>query len=132
MSLPLHHLSSKLLTIGVDRNTYDPVTSLASAKYANERLGDNARLVQQPDGWGHCSTSQFSLCTARTTRRYMLDGTVPTEKHTLCKVDQKPWQPWDEGVIDFGVSTADVEDRELGEAWAALGEVWQQDLATVL
>jgi hypothetical protein len=104
------------------RNTYDPVTSLASAKYANTRLGNNARLIQQRDGWGHCSLSQVSYCTARAVRAYMVHGTPPSEKHTMCEVDQLPWQPFDDSVI-----VQDADEGELRQTWRELAADWARD-----
>jgi hypothetical protein len=98
------------------------VTSLASAKYANERLGNNARLIQQRDGWGHCSLSQISYCTARAVRAYMVYGRPPSEKHTMCEVDQLPWQPFEDEII-----VEDVEEGELRRAWKELAEDWTRD-----
>jgi hypothetical protein len=104
------------------RNTFDPVTSLASAKYANDRLGNNARLIQQRDGWGHCSLSQISYCTARAVRAYMVRGQAPEEKHTMCDVDQLPWQPFEDKII-----VEDAEEGELRQAWKELAEDWSRD-----
>ncbi|KZT30760.1 hypothetical protein NEOLEDRAFT_1126381 [Neolentinus lepideus HHB14362 ss-1] len=101
-------------------NEYDPVTSLASAMYANRRLGNNARLVQQKDGWGHCSTSQKSFCTLEVISAYMVDGVIPTEKHTLCEVDEKPFVPFNESIWTEGVE-ADVEARK---AWMEMNLNW--------
>jgi hypothetical protein len=101
------------------RNTYDPVTPLAAAKDANDRLGNNAHLIQQRDGWGHCSLSQVSYCTVRAVRAYMVHGQAPNEKHTMCDVDQLPWQPFDDQTI-----IQDVEERELRQAWRELAEDW--------
>lgn len=78
--------------MAVTYSTYDPVTSLASAKAANERLNNNARLVQQVENaYGHCTLSAFSACTARKMRAFMRDGIVQSEKHALCSVDQIPF-----------------------------------------
>ncbi|EPQ60477.1 alpha/beta-hydrolase [Gloeophyllum trabeum ATCC 11539] len=97
-------------------NTFDPVTSLASAKYANTRLGNNARLVQQKNGWGHCSISQKSFCTFDIITAYMVGGTVPAEKHTFCDVDEKPFAPFNDSLLIQG-EVADVEARK---AWIQL------------
>jgi hypothetical protein len=105
------------------RNTYDPVTPLASAQHANARLGDNARLVQQRGGWGHCSISHVSYCTARAVRAYMVHGHAPAENHTLCDVDQLPWQRFDDSSI-----VEDVEESELRRAWKELSAEWSKDL----
>ncbi|EPQ58669.1 hypothetical protein GLOTRDRAFT_127159 [Gloeophyllum trabeum ATCC 11539] len=42
--------------------THDPVTAYKNALSSLKRLGDNARLVQQADGYGHTSLSQVSFC----------------------------------------------------------------------
>jgi hypothetical protein len=97
------------------------VTSLASAKYANERLGDNARLIQQKEGWGHSTMSHVSFCTARAVRAYMVRGELPKDKHTICAVDQKPFQPWDGDVV--GQNLLD-DEYELVQAWAGLADDW--------
>jgi hypothetical protein len=110
----LIHLSLRTLP-----QTYDPVTSLGSAKYANSRLGDNARLIQQVDGWGHCTPSHVSYCTARAARAYMLHGEPPRDKHTLCAVDQKPWEEFDGGVVGPRLLE---DEQELIRAWGGLAE----------
>jgi hypothetical protein len=97
------------------------VTPLTSAKYAIARLGDNARLIQQRDGWGHCAISQASYCTARAVRAYMVHGRAPEAKHTLCNVDQLPWQPFDDQSI-----MQDVEEGELRQAWRELAAEWSE------
>ncbi|TFK56596.1 alpha/beta-hydrolase [Heliocybe sulcata] len=101
-------------------NTYDPVTSLGSAMYANRRLGNNARLVQQKNGWGHCSTSQKSFCTQDVITAYMVDGVVPAQNHTFCEVDERPFVPFNESmwIQDEG---SDVEARR---AWVDLDLEW--------
>ncbi|EPQ50268.1 hypothetical protein GLOTRDRAFT_123620 [Gloeophyllum trabeum ATCC 11539] len=95
-------------------NTYDPVTPLSNAILAKERLGDNARLIQQVDGWGHCTIAQKSYCTGEIISRYMLDGEVPKENHTLCNVVEKPFVPAEEAPGDDGE-----------KAWARLVDEWQ-------
>jgi hypothetical protein len=51
----------------------------------------------------------------------MVGGEVPTEKHTMCDVDQLPWQRFDNEM--WG---QDVEDAELKKAWVDLAEDWVQ------
>jgi hypothetical protein len=97
------------------------VTSLASAKAANARLGDNARLIQQKDGWGHGTPAHVSLCTARAVRAYMVRGEPPADKHTMCAVDQKPFQPWHGDAL--GRNLVD-DEYELVQAWAGLADGW--------
>lgn len=84
----------------VSRNTYDPITPLASAVAANTRLSNNARLIQQVDGLGHTTASHVSYCTLLAVQEYMVEGKLPEKKHTMCKVDQKPFVPF---VNTFGV-----------------------------
>jgi len=121
--LPDNTVNTPILVLS---NTYDPVTSLASAKRANGRLGNNARLVQQTDGWGHCSASQTSYCTARIVRAFWNDGVIPSEKHTLCGVDQKPWQPFNDTEIVKGNVAGNNNDADLQEAWKSLAEGWHE------
>ena len=77
------------------RNTVDPVTPLINAQAALGRLGNNARLIQQVDGYGHTASSVVSFCTQLYVREYMVSGTVPGDSHTLCGVDQHPWLPFE-------------------------------------
>ncbi|KDQ62976.1 hypothetical protein JAAARDRAFT_28963 [Jaapia argillacea MUCL 33604] len=106
-------------------NTFDPVTSLASAKRANERLGNNARLVQQVNGWGHCTASQKSFCTAKIISAYMVEGKIPEEKHSLCEVDEKPFVPFKD--VDILDAESDGVDFELRKAWVEVTDGWAQD-----
>jgi hypothetical protein len=86
-------LQIKLMTYEI-RNEIDPVSPLGSAVAALNRLGNNARVIEQKGGVGHTTSSQTSFCTHIAIRAYFLDGKIPKEAHTLCEVDQKPWQPW--------------------------------------
>jgi hypothetical protein len=63
----------------------------------NKRLGNNARLIEQKGAYGHGIVSDISYCTLAAVRAYMLNGTVPSAKHSLCEVDQKPWMTFDLG-----------------------------------
>ncbi|EPQ54760.1 hypothetical protein GLOTRDRAFT_130114 [Gloeophyllum trabeum ATCC 11539] len=101
--------------------TFDPVTDLANALRSSERLGDNARLIQQVDGYGHCTISQTSFCALPIVQAYMLDGAVPDSNHTLCQVDQLPFKPFDEQDAVNGTEGLDLESRQ---AWVALGLSW--------
>jgi hypothetical protein len=51
----------------------------------------------------------------------MVDGLLPSEKHTICDVDQLPWQPFEDEVI-----VENLEERELRTAWRELAEGWLQ------
>lgn len=99
------------------RNTYDPVTPLANALLANDRLGNNARLIQQVGGLGHAAISHISYCTLSATQEYFLDGKLPAKKHSLCKVDQKPFVPFEAGATSFGEG-----EVELIEAWSSVSK----------
>ncbi|KDQ62913.1 hypothetical protein JAAARDRAFT_188552 [Jaapia argillacea MUCL 33604] len=105
-------------------NTFDPVTPLLNAEYANERLGNNARLVQQVDGWGHCTISQKSFCTAEIIHAYMVEGKVPEQKHTLCDIDEEPFKPFNDTVF---ASAQKGVDTELRQAWMQLTDGWEWD-----
>ncbi|TFK45306.1 hypothetical protein OE88DRAFT_1689184 [Heliocybe sulcata] len=101
-------------------NTYDPVTPLANAISTKARLGSNARLIQQVNGWGHCTIAQKSFCTADIVSRYMLDGEVPSANHTLCDVVERPFERFEKTL---------VVERELGDAsvrmaWTRLSDEW--------
>ncbi|EPQ50286.1 hypothetical protein GLOTRDRAFT_134095 [Gloeophyllum trabeum ATCC 11539] len=58
-----------------------------------QRLGNNARLVQQADGYGHTTLSQLSLCSWKILRAYLLEGVIPENSHTVCDVDEQPFVP---------------------------------------
>lgn len=103
------------------RNTFDPVTPLSNAISANQRLGNNARLIKQIGGWGHCTGSHPSLCTARATRAYFLEGTLPAEKQSACGVDRGPFDPVD-GLALGGLNE---EEADLAEAWRQWSESWE-------
>ncbi|KAH8826453.1 hypothetical protein DL96DRAFT_1608022 [Flagelloscypha sp. PMI_526] len=91
-------------------NAYDPSMPVTHARSAKERLGDNARLVEQPQGFGHCTLNHFSSCTLNVIQKYMVFFTVPFEEDvTLCAVDQAPFSTKDENrehgglMADFNV-----------------------------
>ncbi|KZT30140.1 hypothetical protein NEOLEDRAFT_1054630 [Neolentinus lepideus HHB14362 ss-1] len=75
-------------------NTFDPVTPLVNARNASERLGNNTRLVQQVDGYGHRTITHTSFCTIKIVRAYMTEGVVPSADHTFCQVDEQPFFPF--------------------------------------
>ena len=87
--------------------------------HANEQLGNNARLIQQLDGWGHCALNQVSYCTAQATQDFMLNGKIPDQNHTLCGVDEVPFMPFEDTADPRG----DDKD-ELRMAWRVLSEQW--------
>ncbi|KZT28847.1 hypothetical protein NEOLEDRAFT_783819 [Neolentinus lepideus HHB14362 ss-1] len=94
--LPDHTLKTPILMMS---NTYDPITPLVNAINSLELYGNNARLIQQADGYGHGAISAVSFCTLQLLQSYLLYGEVPETKHTICQVDQKPFVP-------FSVSSA--------------------------
>ena len=98
----------------------DPATPLVGAQAALSRLGDNARLIQQVDGYGHCALSVTSYCTLLFIREYMVNGTLPGDSYTLCEVDQHPWLPFEAGT-ELSKRRVMVDD-ELMAAGRALAE----------
>lgn len=73
------HLRTPVLMIG---NTYDSATPLDSARRLADRMGENARLLEQRS-YGHCSGSAFSSCTNKVTLDYLLEGHSPRGRHNL-------------------------------------------------
>jgi hypothetical protein len=113
----------------IHRNTLDPVTPLHSALAALNRLGNNARLIQQLGGIGHTTVAHTSFCTARAIRAYFVDEKVPDKAHGFCDVDQQPWQPWGGEVLPdkrrssgFEVSGGDEDNEDLSNAWTQAGK----------
>jgi hypothetical protein len=112
------------------RNTIDPVTPIRSAIIGLQRLGNNARLIQQTGGLGHTALGHTSFCTALAVRAYFVNGKVPSMAHSFCQVDQKPWQPWGGEVIPGNVKRSgadgeDDDDEELRNAWVQAGKAWK-------
>jgi hypothetical protein len=93
---------------------FDPLTPLPSAKNMSSAFEGSA-LVQH-DGYGHCSVSQPSLCTARAVGAYFKDGTL-SEPGTVCKPSVPIFRPADESLSTIlaplnGTSKKDIEERE--------------------
>lgn len=105
-------LSTPVLIVS---NNLDPVTPLKNAELAANNFGNNAKLVQQLDGTGHTSLSQASYCTGRIINAYFTNGTVPSNRTTLCNVDQKPFESFD------GSSASSAMDL----AWAEIAQMVQ-------
>lgn len=64
--------------------TYDPVCPLTSARSAKEAFEGSQSV--EIKGYGHCSTSVTSLCTAKIIREYLYKGSLP-KAYTECEVD---------------------------------------------
>ncbi|KAF2153791.1 hypothetical protein K461DRAFT_276837 [Myriangium duriaei CBS 260.36] len=65
-------------------NTFDPITSLTSAKNASSGFKGSRLLTQ--NGYGHSSLAQPSRCTAKYIRAYFTNGTLPAAG-TTCQID---------------------------------------------
>ncbi|CAE6538282.1 unnamed protein product [Rhizoctonia solani] len=55
----------------------DPVTPLASGVKMSSGFGNQSATLLIQHGYGHCSSANPSLCTAKNVRDYFLDGKVP-------------------------------------------------------
>ncbi|KAF8498909.1 hypothetical protein BU17DRAFT_102873 [Hysterangium stoloniferum] len=108
-----HTLNNRVL---IHSNLLDPVTPMSSGVALKDLLGDSATLALR-EGPGHCSTSLPSLCSAKLTRKYFADGTLPPDGH-LCSVDVAPFQD-----PEMSHASLNEEDRYL------LGHL--QDLALI-
>jgi hypothetical protein len=51
----------------------------------------------------------------------MVDGQLPSEKHTMCDVDQLPWQPFADNTM------VNDNEGELKKAWKELAEDWARN-----
>ncbi|KAK4940167.1 hypothetical protein LTR10_019702 [Elasticomyces elasticus] len=98
-------------------NTLDTVTPLANAKRMSARFAGS--VVLQQDCEGHCSFAAPSVCTAKSVRRYFQTGMLP-EVGTLCKADEKPFQPTLAGAQQGELS---ARDGELLEALREMARV---------
>ncbi|PLB54183.1 proteinase [Aspergillus steynii IBT 23096] len=83
-------------------NTHDPVTPLVSAR--NVSSGFEGSVLLQHDGYGHGSLELASLCTAKATRAYFRNGTLP-EANTKCDTTGSLFSGetgWDEVLEELG------------------------------
>ncbi|EPQ57573.1 hypothetical protein GLOTRDRAFT_137872 [Gloeophyllum trabeum ATCC 11539] len=95
----------------------DPVTPSTNAERAAQRLGNNARLLEQPGGFGHTAMSQMSFCTLPIVQSYMLYGKAPDNDRTVCQVNQLPFVSWNASAAENTTEGLDLESRQ---AWVAL------------
>ena len=72
---------------------FDPLTPLPSARNTSAAFKGSA--VLQHNGYGHCSISQPSLCSAKAVRAYFRDGSLP-DPGTVCEPSVPIFRPADE------------------------------------
>ncbi|CAE6372869.1 unnamed protein product [Rhizoctonia solani] len=100
----------------------DPVTPLSAAQKMVKSFGNESAALLVQEGFGHCTTSHPSLCTARAIRDYFLRGKVP-EPGVVCKPEPGYIFPRNETKHLLGLS---VEDQKLWEALKGLGSMSTQ------
>ncbi|GAA5830967.1 hypothetical protein JCM5353_004456 [Sporobolomyces roseus] len=92
--------------------TADPVTPLPAARRMAANFGSESATLLIQEGFGHCSVSHPSLCTAKKARAYFLEGKVP-KMNTTCTADEGflfPHPDQDE------VEVLSIEDASLRKA----------------
>ncbi|KAF8517932.1 hypothetical protein BU17DRAFT_76229 [Hysterangium stoloniferum] len=101
----------------IHSNMLDPITPMSSGQRLKLNLGDSARIALR-EGVGHCSCSLPSLCTAKITRKYFEDGSLPPDGH-VCGVDTSPFldPPAMSNVLN-------EEDRELMKHLRILAKIF--------
>ncbi|GAA5876330.1 hypothetical protein JCM16303_007102 [Sporobolomyces ruberrimus] len=92
--------------------TADPVTPLAAARRMAANFGPESATLLIQNGFGHCSTSHPSLCSAKKARSYFIDGVVP-KMNTTCDADPGFLFPHN-STAAFEVSS--IEDAKLKRA----------------
>ncbi|KAI0665895.1 alpha/beta-hydrolase [Trametes maxima] len=75
--------ANRVLIIG---NSYDNATPFFEAEHMAEVFGNQAALLRQ-NGFGHTSIYQDSACTSGIIQAYLADGTLPSDKLTVCEID---------------------------------------------
>ncbi|KAF8579923.1 alpha/beta-hydrolase [Ramaria rubella] len=106
-----HTLKNPIL---IHSNTADPVTPLSSGEAIRKLLGNSSRLAIR-QGPGHCSFSLLSLCTAKITRDYFKDGTLPEEGH-ICPLDETPFPDPESASIFSAEDTILLEHMQIVRA----------------
>lgn len=117
------HLKTKnpVLFVG---GPFDPLTAFAGAQNTSGAFEGSGLL--QHDGYGHCSISQPSLCTAKAYQAYFKDRTLP-DPGTVCKPSVPIFPGPDDFLLDVLNQTskrsveARDEDVKLLEAMHAIG-----------
>ena len=110
-----------LLFVG---SPYDPLTALAGAQNTSAAFEGSGLL--QHDGYGHCSISQPSVCTAKAYQAYFKDGTLP-DPGTVCKPEIPIFPLADDSLLDVLNQTtkrsieARAEDGQLLRAMRDIG-----------
>lgn len=82
-----HTLKTPALLIA---STYDPATPLRNGRRLLNEMGRNARLIVHR-AYGHCSRRDWSDCTDRLAKAYIMEGAIPAEQETECYANAKPY-----------------------------------------
>ncbi|KAL5640564.1 hypothetical protein ACGC1H_001140 [Rhizoctonia solani] len=97
----------------------DSVTPLSAAQKMAKSFGNESAVLLVQEGFGHCTISHPSLCTAKVVRDYFLEGKVP-EPGAVCKPEPGYLFPGNETKSILGLS---AEDQKLWEALKGLGSM---------
>lgn len=119
---PFENIETKnpILFIG---NTHDPRTPLVSARNTSSAFPESVLLTL--DGYGHCSTSQPSLCIGKAVQAYFSSGTLPA-KDAVCAASVPPFHDssvWNIDSVEallWADGAADDDDALLA-AWSHVG-----------
>ncbi|ORY25454.1 hypothetical protein BCR39DRAFT_544153 [Naematelia encephala] len=110
-----HTLANEIIIIGI---TADPVSPQSETRKLHSVLEGQSRLIWQ-HGFGHCSPSQASICTAQRVRDFFTDGKLPPRESTCEVSDPSPWESVTKGASNV---IAGGLEAELLEAMSILGE----------
>lgn len=104
--------------------TGDPVTPLSAAKFMSSGFGNQSASFVIQNGYGHTTSAQPSICTAKTLRSYFLDGVVPPYGN-ICHSDEGFLFPSNgiETMSQVGDVGGDKADRDLVGALRRIAEV---------